>query len=174
MAPSTAGTSTSTVYLQTCAGSPSTAEVRPFRVPGPGCRFMLFFLRLISSPVPPLFSSNEGPVQAVLQGGREHGVLPAQGQSDGRDPLRARHQRHLCPGPLQGMNLHKSAGQPQNSHASAPESVSQFNGFADTPSRLFTRAMHTDRSMLYKEAVLSHCLKAHGEADIEVPLLLHS
>lgn len=39
-----------------------------------------------------LSSSDEGPVQVILQGGREHGLLSAPGQSGGRDSVWPRHQ----------------------------------------------------------------------------------
>lgn len=47
-------------------------------------------------------SSAEGPVQAVLQGGNEHSLLPAQRPSGGRHPVWPGHQRYLCPRPLPG------------------------------------------------------------------------
>lgn len=48
------------------------------------------------------FSFAKGSVQAVLQGGNEHSLLPAQRPSGRRDPMWPGHQRYLCPRSLPG------------------------------------------------------------------------
>lgn len=49
-----------------------------------------------------LRSSHEGPLQALLQSGRKHSLLSAQGSSDWWHAVWPRHQRHLCARPVQG------------------------------------------------------------------------
>lgn len=41
-------------------------------------------------------------MQAVLQSGRQHGLLSTQGPGHRWHAVRTRHQRHLCAGPVQG------------------------------------------------------------------------
>lgn len=95
----TGSTSTSTGSVRPCAGCPSTAEVSAWWG-GPGAQGIPARGTLHSWSVSSSFV--EGPVQAVLQGGHEHSLLPAQGQSGGRDPMQPGHQRYLCPRPLPG------------------------------------------------------------------------
>lgn len=95
---------TSMVCFQMCAGSPSTVEVSIPRVVGGSCGGRLGGVQAHKSHcvVFLLSSSDEGPVQVILQGGREHGLLSAPGQSGGRDSVWPGHQRYLRPRPLPG------------------------------------------------------------------------
>lgn len=90
---SMAGTSTSMVYLLMFAGCPSTAEVRihifsvTYILPAPfvnsvsnDVRFDVETHHVFISCLASFVSSDEGSVQVVLQGGRQHGLLSAQGQ----------------------------------------------------------------------------------------------
>lgn len=49
-------------------------------------------------------SINEGSVQALLPGCWDYGILSTEGPCHRRHTVRARHLRHLCAGPLQGMS----------------------------------------------------------------------
>lgn len=94
--------STSTVCIRTCAGSQNTVEVSSsgevptaagwHRVQAWKSRRMVFLLS----------SFDEGPLQAVLQGGREHSLLSAPWQSDRWNAVWPGHQWHLCPRPVPG------------------------------------------------------------------------
>lgn len=92
----------SMVCNQMCVGSQSTVEVS-ISVKGPLAVWHGIQTRKSLCTTFLFSSSDQGPMQIVLQGSREYSLLPATRQSNRWNSMWPRHKWYLCPRSLPGM-----------------------------------------------------------------------